>query len=281
MKEKLGFEIETKPLMYSGSSFGKDTLTDHNFKVIIRDDNSKVLSVMKKTYDELPNRQFEDIVRNIITLSNFKLIGFSEFKEGRVVLANLRNTSGDIVLFKKKIEDYLIVGSSHDGSYPFFIGTAMVNIWCENQFSKLTKITKIRHTSTAKQKRAEMQGLLNLYFKQRELIYKNFEKFQKVEIPEKLRLEVLGRILDIKKEDVLEEKVKGKKLTQFLTLQKDFSIEAAEYGYTAYALFNAATRYTTHDLNSKDKVFGMFHGVPGWINSKAYSIASHLVESKL
>jgi len=274
--EKLSFEIKTRPLMYLDQI--DEVAVDDNFKVIIRDDTSKVLSIMKKSYCELYNREFEKIVKEIVDISGFELNNFTEFKEGRIVLANLRNTKGDVMLFKKKIEDYLILGSSHDGSYPFFIGTAMNNIWCQNQFSRISRITKIRHTSTSADKRKELAGLIDLYMNQRELVYENFKKFQKVCIPEELRRETLARVLDIKEEDMLAKKVSTRKLMQLERLHDAFRVESGEYGETAYALFNAVTRYTTHTLNSKDKVFGNFHGVPGWLNDKAYKIAGELVE---
>lgn len=272
--KKLNFEVATRALQYEGMH--GNTIENDEFKVVIRDDNEKALSVMKKSYEPFLNRQFEAIADKMAEISGFELMNLEEFKGGRIVLANFKNEKGDVKIAGKKIEDYLILGSSHDGSYPFFIGTAMVNIWCANQFSKISKVMKIRHTATSGIKREALMGDLEVYFKQRELIYEDFIRFQKVQIPEELRREVLARILDIKKEDMLLDKVSTRKLTQLGLLRGAYEVEAAEYGHTAYALFNGATRYTTHILSSKDKTFGNFHGMPGWINDKAYKVAAEL-----
>ena len=273
--EKLEFEIIEMPLQFTA---GKEVREDDSFKVIARDDNFKALSVMKKSYEPLFNRQFELIAEKMAEVSGFELLNFKEFKEGRIILANLKNTSDVEELFGKKIEDYMILGSSHDGSYPFFIGTAMVNVWCQNQFSKISRIAKVRHTSTSEVKRDALMADLEVYFKQRESILEHFTRFQKVEIPEELRKEAIHRIFEIKKEDMLEGKISTRKLNQMELVRGAYAIEAAEYGNTAYALFNAFTRYTTHTLESKDKVFGNFHGVPGWLNEKAYKVAEEIVE---
>lgn len=274
---KFNFEVETRPLMYTNVE--KQVAEDDRFKVIIRDDNSKVLSVMKNSYEPLFNREMEKITEDMMKVSGFEFESYKEFKDGAIVLANLRNTKGDVTLFNHKIEDYLILGSSHDGSYPFFIGTAMVNVWCQNQFSKISKVMKVRHTASSEVKRTELLNTLEVYFKQREKIYEDFVQFQKVQIPEELRREVLARILDISREDLLLDKVSTRKLTQLGLLRGAYETEAAEYGHNAYAIFNGATRFTTHILNSKDKIFGNFHNVPGWINQKAYSVAKQLVEA--
>lgn len=273
--EKLKFEIATRPLLYS--NIENEVTEDDNFKLIIRDDDSSVLSVMKKTYEPLFNREFESLAEEMAKISGFELLNFKEFKEGRIVLANLK-TSGSNTLFGKKIDNYMILGSSHDGSYPWFIGTAIVNLWCQNQFSKIHKITKVRHTSGAEEKRKSLMSDLEVYFKQKELMYEDFHKFQKVEVPEELRRESLLRVLGMKREDILAGKISSRKLNQFELLQSAYMVEAAEYGHTVYAMFNAATRYTTHSLKSKDLVFGNFHGVPGWFNENAYKVANELVE---
>lgn len=275
--KQFNFEIQTRPLMYADMK--DQSATNHDYKVVIRNDNSQVLSVMKDSYEPLYNRELERITEEMMKISGFELDSYREFKDGRIVLSNLHNTKGDTVLFGKKIEDYLILGSSHDGSYPFFIGTAMVNVWCQNQFSKISRLTKVRHTASAEVKRGELLHSLDIYFSQREKMYEDITNFQKVSIPEELRKEVLARILDISREDLLLDKLTTQKLTQLGMLRNAYEIEAAEYGHNAYALFNGATRYTTHLLRSRDKTFGNFHGTPGQINQKAYAVALNLVEA--
>lgn len=275
--KKLSFEIKTGPLRYHNVQ--DENEIDESFKVIIRDDTSEVLSVMKKSYSELKNREFEKIAETLVSLSSFELVDFTEFKGGRIVLATLKDTKGDIILFGKKIENYLILGSSHDGSYPLFVGTMMYNLFCENQLSKIDRLTKIKHTSTFSKKREDLQGILDTYFKRREVIYSDIKKFQLTKVSEVLVKETLARVLDIKREDLLAGKVKTRKLNQLNLLVAAYDIEAVEYGHTLYAILNGVTRYTTHILKSKDKVIGNWHGVPNWINEKAYSIALELVET--
>lgn len=272
--KKLSFEIVTSPLKYD-NDLGEISI-DENFKVISRSDNFKALSVMKKSYSELKNREFEKIAETIVSLSSFELVDFIEFKEGRIVIAILKDTKGDVVLFRKKIENYLLLGSSHDGSYPLFVGTMMYNLFCENQLSKVDRLTKIKHTLTSSKKREDLQGVLDTYFKRRESIYNDIKKFQATVISKEQARNILASVLNIKEENLLAGKVKARRLGQLGQLISAYELEAAEYGQTLYAMLNGVTRYTTHILVSKDATFGSFHGVPGYINETAYNIALEL-----
>lgn len=152
LDEKLTWEVESKNI-FSGEVVGMDKIP--GYKAISRNDNQVVLSVMKNSYSPMLNAEFLEIVENIRTISGFKLEGFNEFKQGKKVLAFLKNDREDFYIGGHKIEDYFLLGNSFDGSSSFFQGTSTELIRCTNAFSKIQVHSKIRHTKNIKDKISE------------------------------------------------------------------------------------------------------------------------------
>ena len=176
-----------------------------------------------------------------------------------------------------KIDDYLVLGSSFDGRMPFFIGTTTFLIRCKNQFSKISNVEKVRHTKSAPKKREELLKGLEIYFSNRKKMYENFTNMQDVKIDQALREEVINRVMNISKEDLLGNDVSVRKLNQMDELRNMILFEEKELGPNLWATFNGVTRYTTHSLNKKEEVFGNMFGTANLLNQKAYEMAVELL----
>lgn len=271
MEKKLSFEIAESPVIYdvNGQVYNSKT-----HKVIHKvEDPSSVISVMKNSYTPMFNSDFMESVDRLGEISGMPIEGYSEFGDGKIVMGFLKNNIEDFKIGGHKIQDYLMVGSSFDGRYPFFVGTSTVLIRCQNQFSRISKVTKIKHTKSAPLRREELFQTLETYFLNRKKMYENFEKFIKIEVSPEVRQLAIDKIMQVSEEDRLEEKISTRKQNLINTLQADITTEFNDLGENVWALFNGVTRFTTHHINPKERVFGNVFGTPAEYNQRAYEFA--------
>jgi len=268
MEKKLSFEVAESPVIYDVNG---QVYKSGSHKVIHKvEDPKSVLSVMKNSYTPMFNNDFMESVDRLGEISGMPIQGYSEFGGGKIVMGFLKNNIEDFKIDGHKIEDYLMVGSSFDGRYPFFVGTSTVLIRCQNQFSRISKVTKIKHTKSAPLRREELFQTLETYFENRKKMYENFEKLVKIEVSPEVRQLAIDKIMQVSEEDRLEEKISTRKQNLIDTLQADITTEFNDLGENVWALFNGVTRWVTHTLNQKEKHFGNVFGTAAEYNSRAY-----------
>lgn len=273
MKEKLSFEIKETPILFDHNG---QVMTDTAHKAIVSE-NGDLLSVMKSSYNPMYNEDFVKSVERMSEVSGFSLSGYNEFKGGRVVLGFLKNNSDSFNVGGHKIDDYLVLGSSHDGTWPFFIGTSTMLIRCTNAFSQISKMEKVRHTKSAPKKREELFQALQVYFAHRKKMYENFEKMMDIKVDEQIVNDAKNYILQISNEDMLLDKVSTRKLNQLESLNMDIISEMNDVGGTAFGLFQGVTKYTSHTVKQKEEVFGNIFGTVANINKRAYEFTTALI----
>jgi len=264
LDEKIGWEIENKNV-FSGDQIGLEKVI--GYKAIIRNDDGSVLSVMKTSYSPMTNTEYLDIVAKIQEISGFRLAGFNEFKGGRKVLGFLENTRKDFYIGTHKIKDYLILGNSFDGSTSFFTGTSTVLIRCQNQFSQIIELNKIRHTKKIKTKLDEYYAYLDFYFNKRDELYKTFERIGNIKLTEELQEQMINFVLGVKK--VTAEELSTRKQNQIELLRTNIVTEMKELGDNLWGAFNGVTKYTTHEITPRNPVFGNLFGSQADINNRA------------
>lgn len=276
MLEKLTFEIQESPVLYDVNG---QILTSGSHKVISRNDNNSVISVMKNSYNPMLNADFMESTERMKEISGFETAGYSEIDGGRIILSHLKNNLTDFEIGGHKIDDYLLLGSSFDGRYPFFIGTTTVLIRCKNQFSKISRVEKVRHTKSAPKKREELMQSLEVYFANRKAMYENFEKMLQYETDDTVKKLAIDYILNVSKEDKLDTEISTRKMNRMLLLDSNMITEMNDLGNNLWAIFNGVTKYTTRELTQKENVFGNIFGNPALLNNRAYEFATNLVEN--
>jgi hypothetical protein len=276
MLEKLTFEIQESPVLYDVQG---QILTSGSHKVISRNDNNSVISVMKNSYNPMLNADFMESTERMKEISGFEIAGYSEIDGGRIILSHLKNNLTDFEIGGHKIDDYLLLGSSFDGRYPFFIGTTTVLIRCQNQFSKISRVEKVRHTKSAPKKREELMQSLEAYFTNRKAMYENFEKMRQYEVDDTVKKLAIDYILNVSKEDKLDTEISTRKMNKMLLLDSNMISEMNDLGNNLWSLFNGVTKYTTHELTQKESVFGNMFGNAALLNNRAYEFATNLVEN--
>lgn len=265
-KNTLSFEIQETPVLYNHNG---EVITSESHKVISKVETGESLSVMKNSYSPMYNKDFMETVDRMQEVSGFKFEGYSEIDKGRIILAHLKN-NGDYQIGDDHIKDYLLLGSSFDGRFPFFIGTTSEFIWCKNQFSKISKFEKVRHTKSAPKKREELMIGLEVYFKNRQKMYENFEKMKTIKVDEEIIKMAKDYILSVSEEDRLDGKISTRKLNQLELLNSSMIIELEHFGQNMLGVFNGVTRHTTYNLKQKENVFGNVFGTASILNNRAY-----------
>lgn len=275
MLEKLSFEIQESPVLYDVNG---TILTSSRHKVLSRSDNNTELSTMKNSYFPMFNRHFMETTERMREISGFEISGYSEIQNGAVVISHLKNTGEDFNIGGHKIEDYLILGSSCDGKHQFFIGTTTELIRCQNQFSRITNMEKVRHTRSAPKRVDELLRTLEVYFNERRRVYKSFERMVEYEVDEQIKEEALKYILQISNEDLLEGNLSTRKLNQAERVALAMGTEMEAVGQNLWGLFNGITKYTTHELTQKESVFGNLFGNAADLNKKAFEFSMNQLE---
>jgi len=268
--DKLTFEIQESPVLYD---INGNVLTSKNHKVLSRSDNGTELSVIKNSYYPTYNKHFMESTETMKKISGFDITGYSEINNGAIVISHLKNTVKDLKIGDHPIQDYLILGSSCDGKYAFFIGTTTVLLRCTNQFSNISKIEKVRHTKSAPKKIEELLKSLEVYFQNRGTMYKNFEKMIKVKVDEEVKELAINYLLDLDQQEMLDGNVSTQKLNQAEQLYLAMGSEMDAVGQNLWGMFNGVTYYTTHVLKQKEPVFGNLFGATANLNKKAYNFA--------
>lgn len=270
MLEKLSFEIKESPVLYDRDG---QILTSGIHKVLHRSDTGRVLSVMKNSYFPTFNEHFMETTEKLSEISGFELAGYSEINGGAIVMSHLKNTEEDLFIGGHKIEDYLVTGSSCDGKYSWFLGTTTVLTRCTNQFSKLNRFERVRHTASAPRRIEELLKTLEIYFKGRKEMFQNFSRMQDVKIDQEIKDAAIMYLLKLEEQEMLEGKLSTQKLNQAEQVELALSREISDVGDNLWGLFNGMTYYTTHVLKQKEAAFGNLFGQSGKLNKRAYDFS--------
>jgi len=271
MLDTLSFEIKESPVLYN---IDETILSSGTHKVISRSDSNKCISVMKNSYNPMLNQDFMESTDRMKDISGFEFAGYSEIDGGRIIISHLKNNLENFSIGGHKIDDYLILGSSFDGRYPFFIGTTTVLLRCKNQFSKISRMEKVRHTKSAPKRRDELMRSLEIYFSNRKLMYQNFEKMVEYQMDETTKKLASDYVMNISLEDRLEGKVSTRKLNLLEEFELVRMSEMNELGNNLWGFFNGVTKYSTHSLESKEPVFGNIFGHSSELNNRAYEFST-------
>lgn len=169
------------------------------------------------------------------------------------------------------MREYLIIGNSHDGTRPFYIGTGSSLIRCENQFYSTLKVFKRKHTSPISMNDVEVREIIRLYKQKKNRIYEAFDGMEHVHVHEGIVNQLIKEIYKMLRVD-------SKSLKQMhwqdsptmRTLNNCINKEMQDLGNNAFGLFNGVTWYTSHEMRNAGSDFGRLNGTANRINQKAY-----------
>lgn len=138
---------------------------------IIREDTGKTLGVMRGRYETIQNKDCFDFMDTLAGEGLLKYDTAGALRGGKQVWM-MAKYDGGIKINKDEHEQWLLLVTSHDGSYSLMVQWVTVRVVCNNTLTLALRgaknQVKIRHTTKWEDKASEAQrvlGLTDQYFK--------------------------------------------------------------------------------------------------------------------
>lgn len=262
-------------------SFSGLYLPEDGYTALKRDDDGSTLYITRKTYTETKNSTFMEYTHKLSEASGFAVEGFAEFDGGRKVLGYLRSTEDFVHKYLGlKSENYLVFGNSHDGSTPLFVGSVNFLLRCSNQYGRIMKGLKVRHTKNHDFRVEEFIRLVASFQAEKEAEAIMLQKMSQIKIDAKILDSLANRLLNIdetkmKEGDILHPVTGRNKANLMDSLLK----ETSDLGMNLFGAFNGITHYTTHTKKSTD-AYGNLLGGNMKFNEQGLLICSEIAEEK-
>jgi exonuclease VII small subunit len=273
MQKQLNWEVVLQPVR-TKTGILKDRVA------LTRNDNGQLLGVRSDRYRPFFNRELELLVQRIAAKPGFEFKGYEEFRDGKRILAFFKNTQKNFLLCGEKVDDYLIIGNSHDASSKLFVATSNYMFRCQNQFSEKIRAFEQRHTKGLNSDDIQIEELIATYEEGRRALYQKMERLQKVKIDLDLIHHLACELLETEKEtDTIAQGTKlvnSKKNVLFLNCIEQ---EIKVLGPTLWGLFNGITKYTSNHLKGMQG-FGTTNGSGEEMNRKALKFCMKQLQMK-
>lgn len=261
----LDWEIKRENVQVNGNS------VETHF-ALTRSDSGKLLQIHKKSYTTFFNSDFKRLLEDMQKITGFDDLTYQEFKSGNVVLGYLKNNKDEISVNGFKMDKYLVLGDTRDGSKGTFLATSDIMLRCMNQFSHIIKSNIIKHTKNSSSKIDELKMAYEQYFMDLEMQEKLFKSLSEISIDKNLMESLTKRLFDVKEN----EEISIRKSNQMFEFGNSLAKETADLGKNAFGFFHATTHYTTHVLKGENVVGNLF-GTANAMNQKALNLVSELV----
>jgi hypothetical protein len=255
---------------------------DTNKIALLRSDNNQLLGIVGKDYCPVSNVSLMELTNALTEHGNFELKGFDELRDGKTILAFLQNKNPGLTMNAFAMNEYLIIGNSHDGSKPFYIGTGCSLIRCENQFYSTLQVFRKKHYSPIAIDLYSVNKLIKTYNSKKRKIYESFDGMENVRVDQTVIDRLVKEVHKMLTTDstILKKEDWGWS-PSMRTLRKSIDKEIAELGNNAFGLFNGVTWYTSHEMRNAGSDFGLPNGTANKINQKAFRFCNTLKRTAL
>jgi hypothetical protein len=272
LKPALGWDVTESPiLLYDGTPV-------NDYKALVRNDTNLPLCVTSKKYTPFTNHQFATLSEEIGKIAKFSEINYQEVKDGKIVLAYLKNPDSKMKIGGFQIKDYMITGNSFNGQTGLFLGTSNIVLRCANQFGRIYQGIRIRHTVNISERVEALKQTVQMYFDERDRMYQKMEMFTNVKVDDEIIDECILYVLNLHDQEKLEDR-STRRNNQIRIIKNHIIAETAEVGQNAWGLFSGFTHFTTHGVNQrKNNTFGNLFGSVGSINERAFEFAEMLLK---
>jgi hypothetical protein len=270
LTQKIEWDIQTEELYLN-------PFTTTNKVAILRNDHHNLLGMVSKEYCPITNQQLMRFANALSETGEFELKGYDEFNGGKTLLAFLQNKNLHLSLNGCGMREYLIIGNSHDGTKPFYIGTGSTLIRCENQFSSSLEVFSKKHIAPFVLNGNFIQTLIKNYKIKKSNLYGVFDGMESVRVDAGIVNRLVKEVYTMLASDsTLAKKKEWTSSPSMRTLHQSIEKEMKDLGNNAFGLFNGITWYTTHEMRNAGSSFGLLDGTANLINQKAFRFCSQL-----
>lgn len=183
--EKGGLDFDVVKLPNIHMLPNEETIISEDSFFTFRTDANKILgSRLGKDYTVLQNIEALDVVDAILQSGTASIATAGAIDEGRRVFITLKINDSITINGNDKIEQYVLIANSHDGSLAVTALPTNVRVVCHNTLSmalgqakgKNGKGVKIRHTTNADARLKEAATILGLIRNNAEINSQNYQK---------------------------------------------------------------------------------------------------------
>lgn len=274
--KKLSSEIEIRPIFTNNTC-----AADH--KSIIDQKTRKVFSIVGKHYSPIKNETFMNLSLDLQNTGLFKLKGYQELNDGKIVLSFLEfrgpdaKIDGSLYMNGHKYTEYLVLGNSHDGTRPFHVGITSNLARCQNQFYSSIKLVRKKHTKNLIVDEILVKEIVDSYLLGRKSVNDQLDGLDRISINrstiEQLISDVYMNLYWDSRKPQPGEFINTPAMN---LLRNSILKETGDLGMNAFGLFNGVTWYTTHEMHGEQEIFGNTGGTAARINQRAFNFVTEL-----
>lgn len=245
---------------------------------IFRNDNSLWLGTVGKQYEPMQNFEVAEIL--LATTQDF-----SETHRGGQLLNGKKiyyqTEIAPEIVADDKVERYVTILNSHDGSSSVGFGFSNTVVVCQNTFYRAMKeVQKYKHTTSAKERLEIAKIQVRELLKAENSVIDTFKRMADTKVTNEAKKLVLASLFGINEDDFKKdtEDFSTRKLNDMKRFKAVMDSEMASHGETLWGLFNAVTWKTNHvDAKRNNQTENVMVGSGYKKNNEAFKILAELV----
>ena len=272
-QNKLGWEVKAEPLFVNINGEQVET----PYRAVYREDTGQIFQSVKKSYSPYQNHELFALADAISEETNLPVHKAIEIDGGAKVVIQLKNTSiTDVGKNHDRIDSYVTVLNSHDGSSSLRWGTSRETLSCKNQFYAMARELKnhARHTKNMRirvdDSVREIQRVLEYQKRLNEKTYELSEHHIGQGAVDQFLEKLIG--FDIMApEELLRIEHHGKKLNRAYAIRDAVESQIAEKGCNLWGLWEGVTYYTTHNAGRTSE-YSKINGANNVLDNRALDL---------
>jgi phage/plasmid-like protein (TIGR03299 family) len=257
IKAGLNWDVERQPIYASQDQIHSQVIPTH--KAIVRTTDQKILGVVGNRYEPIQNIEAFEFMDSLVEEGKMKYHTAGSLRSGQKIW--LLGKVADIeIIPQDKLDHYLFLYNSHDGSSSLRVVFTTVRVVCANTAQAALNATKgegmrIRHTKNMKEKIQQAQNVLGLATKK----FGEFNSWAKQAVAKQITANQWDSILEkvvppqpahlaTKRGDTMREKVRNDiRQLYYDGTGQDIPGVAG----TGWAAYNAVVEYTNYHRNAR------------------------------
>lgn len=249
----------------------------------VRKDTGDVLGVVGSTYKPLQNNVAFDFFQSFLDSGDCELDTCGSLFNGTKVCITAKINRDDIDMGNgDKIQKFLMISNSHNGSSALRVGFIPRRLLCFNQLpmlhrAKESSLIRFRHSSSIENNLKAVKATIDMIDKTFTATAEQYRKLLNYGVNQDDIRKYLKVILEVN-EEVPDKELPlqtQKKLESLFNLCFN---SPGQDGKSAYSILNAVTYYTTHKYgrNEENRMDSLNFGAGARLNERAMSILTKL-----
>ena len=281
----LDWQVEKRQLYYDYiNAEGAGTKEATDSFATIRTDTDGYLGTVGKQYQPLQNTEQAELIQAIVGEGEACAESVGSYANDRKVFWTCKLSSDMLIGENDRIEKYLVLQNSHDGSGSFRAFYSPLRVVCSNMLTGMIKKfgkngISLRHTKNAIDKIQEAKRVLcyaNEQFLKTEEYYNEMAQV-KIDTDRNKMDDIIDRIFGRKADEEVTTRWENEKYKIKTAIREENSIATEKN--TAWTIYNGITRYTNHYQSVKDsgkRFDNLLSGRASTVASNALSVLAEM-----